>query len=206
MPHVQRLLVHAHCYQPPREEPWLELVPREPSATPDHDWNVRITRECYAPLGTSPVLDAEGRSRRVINAWEWLSFDVGPTLVEWLQRAAPSVLTAMVAGDRAAIRRTGHGTAIAAPYHHIILPLASRRDKETEVRWGIAEFRRLFGREPRGLWLPETAVDEETLEVLADADIRFTLLAPHQVAALNPEGGPVRWQGNGREEIGRAHV
>lgn len=196
---MQRLLIHAHCYQPPREDPWLELVSREPSAAPDHDWNIRITRECYAPLGTAPVLDAEGRIRRVINAWEWLSFDVGPTLVSWLERAAPAVLDAMVAGDRAAIRRTGHGTAIAAPYHHVILPLASRRDKQTEVRWGIADFQRVFGRAPRGMWLPETAVDEETLEVLADAGIGFTLLAPHQVQTTAPDGGPVRWRGNGRE-------
>ncbi len=198
---MQRLLVHAHCYQPPREDPWLELVAREPSAAPDHDWNVRITRECYTPLGTAPVLDAEGRIRRVINAWEWLSFDVGPTLVSWLERNASSVLEAMVAGDRAAIRRTGHGTAIAAPYHHVILPLASRRDKKTEVRWGIADFQRVFGRAPRGMWLPETAVDEETLEVLAEAGIAFTLLAPHQVQDVSPDGGPVRWRGNGREML-----
>ena len=194
---MQRLLVHAHCYQPPREDPWLELVAREPSATPDHDWNVRITRECYAPLGAAPVLDSLGRIRRVINAWEWLSFDVGPTLVSWLERNAPAVLEAMVAGDRAAIRRTGHGTALAAPYHHVILPLASRRDKETEVRWGIADFERVFGRKPRGMWLPETAVDDETLEVLADNGIEFTILAPHQVDAAT--SGPIRWQRGDRE-------
>ncbi|HRP07652.1 MAG TPA: DUF3536 domain-containing protein [Gemmatimonadales bacterium] len=197
---TRRLLVHAHCYQPPREEPWLELVPREPSAAPDHDWNVRITRECYAPLGTAPVIDAQGRIRRVVNAWAWLSFDVGPTLVRWLEVAAPAVLEAMVEGDRIAIRRTGHGTAIAAPYHHVILPLASRRDKETEVRWGIRDFRRVFGRDPRGMWLPETAVDEETLDVLAQEGIGFTILAPHQVANPDPAGRPLRWRGaNGRE-------
>jgi hypothetical protein len=194
-----RLMVHAHCYQPPREEPWLELVPREPSAAPDHDWNVRITRECYAPLGAAPVLDDHGRVRRVVNCWEWLSFNVGPTLVHWLEREAPSVLERMVAGDRAAISRTGHGTAIAAPYHHVILPLASRRDKQTEVRWGIREFRRVFGREPRGMWLPETAVDEETLEVLTEAGIAFTILAPHQVTSPSPDGAPLRWQRDGRE-------
>jgi hypothetical protein len=193
---VQRLLVHAHCYQPPREDPWLELVAREASAAPDHDWNIRITRECYAPLGAAPVLDSLGRIRRVINAWEWLSFDVGPTLVNWLERNAPAVLEAMVAGDRAAINRTGHGTAIAAPYHHVILPLASRRDKETEVRWGTADFERVFGRRPRGMWLPETAVDDETLEVLAENGIEFTIVAPHQV---EDNTGPLRWQAGGRE-------
>jgi len=197
----QRLVLHAHCYQPPREEPWLELVPREPSAAPDHDWNARITRECYAPLGMAPVLADGGRIRRVINCWEWLSFNVGPTLVHWLERHAPAVLRAMVAGDRAAVARTGHGTAIAAPYHHVILPLASRRDKETEVRWGIAEFRRTFGRAPRGMWLPETAVDEETLEVLAAAGIAFTILAPHQVSTPDPLGAPLTWHGGGRELV-----
>jgi hypothetical protein len=196
---LQRLMVHAHCYQPPREEPWLELVPREPSAAPDHDWNVRIARECYAPLGAAPVLDELGRVRRVVNCWEWLSFNVGPTLVHWLEREAPAVLARMVVGDRASIARTGHGAAIAAPYHHVILPLASRRDKQTEVRWGIREFRRVFGREPSGMWLPETAVDDETLEVLAEAGIRFTILAPHQIATPTSNGAPVLWRRNGRQ-------
>ena len=195
----QRLMVHAHCYQPPREEPWLELVPREPSAAPDHDWNVRITRECYAPLGAAPVLDDAGRIRQVINCWEWLSFNVGPTLVHWLERHAPDVLASMVAGDRASIDRTGHGTAIAAPFHHVILPLASRRDKQTEVRWGMREFRRLFGREPLGMWLPETAVDDETLTVLAEEGIRFTILAPHQVATPTRTGAPMAWQRDGHQ-------
>jgi hypothetical protein len=194
-----RLMVHAHCYQPPREEPWLELVPREPSAAPDHDWNVRITRECYAPLGAAPVLDGHGRVRQVINCWEWLSFNVGPTLVHWLERSAPQVLGRMVSGDRVARARTGHGTAIAAPYHHVILPLASRRDKRTEVRWGVREFRRVFGRDPHGMWLPETAVDEETLTVLAEEGITFTILAPHQVTRPDGFGAPLRWRRDGRE-------
>ncbi|HET9065436.1 MAG TPA: DUF3536 domain-containing protein [Gemmatimonadales bacterium] len=190
---MSHIVVHAHCYQPPREDPWLELVPEEPSALPDHDWNARITRECYRPLSRARVLDAEGRIVRVHNAWAWLSFDVGPTLVHWLERHATDVLDAMREGDRAAITRTGHGTAIAHPYHHIILPLASRRDKRTEIRWGMREFRRVFGRDPFAMWLPETAVDEETLEVLAEEGIRGTILAPRQVTTVGPAGAPVRW-------------
>lgn len=190
---MRSLVVHAHCYQPPREDPWLELVPREPSAAPDHDWNERITRECYRPLSRVRLLDASGRITAVHNAWSWLSFDVGPTLVNWLAEHAPDVIAAMVAGDRQAIERTGHGTAVAHPYHHIILPLASRADKRTEVRWGIREFTRTFGREPLGMWLPETAVDGETLEVLAEEGIRYTIVAPHQVSDAGSSGSPLRW-------------
>ncbi len=206
-----RLVVHGHLYQPPREDPWLELIPTEPSAAPDHDWNERITRECYAALAAAPLLDGDGSIRRVLNCYEWLSFDVGPTLVRWLERHAGHVLEAMVAGDRAALQRTGFGNAIAAPYHHSILPLASRRDKRTEVRWGIRDFQRVFGREPLGMWLPETAVDEETLEVLLEEGIRYTILAPHQVRDPDPTGRPLRWARGDRElglviyDGGRSH-
>lgn len=197
---MRRLVIHGHFYQPPREEPWLELMPRELTAAPDHDWNARITRECYTPLARARVLDAQGRIRRVLNAFAWCSFNVGPTLFTWFDQHAPEVRDAIVAADREAIARTGHGNAIAMPYHHVILPLASRRDKVTEVRWGIRDFRARFGREPLGMWLPETAVDTETLEVLADEGIRFTILAPHQVVEAPENGGLGRWRGrNGRE-------
>ncbi|MGH7581765.1 MAG: DUF3536 domain-containing protein [Gemmatimonadales bacterium] len=196
----RQVVIHGHFYQPPREDPWLELVPREFSAAPDHDWNARITRECYAPLAHGRILDAEGAVRRTINAYAWCSFDIGPTLMRWLDRHAPAVRDAMVAGDRQSIARIGAGNAIAMPYDHIILPLASRRDKVTEVRWGIRDFRTRFAREPEGIWLPETAVDEETLDVIASEGLQFTILAPHQVE-LVPEGGrPGRWRGgHGRE-------
>lgn len=186
---------HLHCYQPPREDPWTGEVPAEPSAAPDHDWNERITGECYAPLAAIPVRDGQA----TINAYQWLSFDVGPTLVRWLERRRPDVLAAMIAGDRAGIERAGHGNAIAAPYHHVILPLASRREKRTEVRWGVREFRRVFGRDPLGFWLPETAVDAETLEVLATEGLRYTVLAPHQVTAPDPAGRPQQWSGGGHQ-------
>ncbi len=194
-------VLHGHFYQPPREEPWLELVPRELSAAPSHDWNERIAEECYAPLCAAPVLGSDGRIISVLNAYAHCSFDVGPTLLRWLDAHAPAVAESMVAGDRMAATRVGFGNAVAAPYHHIILPLASRRDKVTEVRWGIRDFRRRFGRTPVGMWLPEAAVDDETLEVLAAEGIRFTILAPHQVSAPAPHGQPSRWRGGGGREL-----
>lgn len=195
------VIIHGHFYQPPREEPWLELVPREPTAAPWHDWNARITAECYAPLVRARVLDPTGRIRRVLNAWSRLSFDVGPTLFRWFDTHAPAVGEAIVAADRDAVRRLGFGNALAMPYHHIILPLASRRDKVTEVRWGIRDFQQRFGRMPEGMWLPETAVDEETLAVLVEEGIRFTVLAPHQVTTIPPNGAPGRWRGAGGEML-----
>ena len=163
------VVVHGHFYQPPRENPWTGLVDAEASAAPDHDWNIRITRESYEPL---------------IPVYRDLSFDFGPTLLDWMEREAPGVYQAILRAD--------HGNALASPYHHIILPLATRRDKETEVRWGIADFTRRFGRAPAGFWLPETAVDLESLDVLAAAGIEFTVLAPHQVKKPPERGLPAR--------------
>ncbi len=198
---MRNVIIHGHFYQPPREEPWLELVPREISAAPDHDWNERITRQCYRPLARGRVLDDAGRIVRLVNAYEWCSFDIGPTLFRWFDTHAPDVAAAIVAGDRASVARIGAGNAMAMPYHHVILPLVSRRDKITEVRWGVRDFRARFGREPDGMWLPETAVDEETLEVLADERIRFTVLAPGQVAGWPPFGRPGRWRAAGGREV-----
>ena len=210
---MHHVVVHAHCYQPPREDPWLESVPTEPSAAPDHDWNARINHECYARLADAEVRqphagalandpDAPSGVARLINLYGWCTFDVGATLCEWLETEAPNTLAAMQAGDAASVHRWGHGNAIAAPYHHVILPLASRRDKVTEVRWGIADFRKRFRRDPEGMWLPECAVDEETLEVLAQEGIRFTILAPYQLrGAEGTHGMPVRWRGASGRDI-----
>src|SRR5947208_2899900 len=171
---MRSIVIHGHFYQPPRDDPWLGTIPREASAAPYHDWNERIERESYAPVAASLAS---------------LSFDFGPTLLAWMERHAAATYGAVLAADRAGVAaHAGHGNAIAMPYHHTILPLSSRRDKETEVRWGIADFRRRFGREPEGMWLPETAVDDETLDVLAAEGIRFTILAPHQVERV-PAGG-----------------
>jgi len=191
IPARRSVVVHAHFYQPPREEPWLDLVEREPSAAPFHDWNERIERECYRAVLAARVPASDGRIRRLVNILERISYNAGPTLLEWMEQAAPDTYRGFLAADAAsAARAGGHGNAIATPYHHVILPLASHREKVAEVRWGIADFRRRFGREPEGMWLPETAVDEDTLDVVAAEGIRFTILAPHQVAAAPPNGLP----------------
>lgn len=187
---MRSVVFHAHFYQPPREEPWLEQVEREPSAAPYHDWNRRIEQECYRAVVAARIPAPDGRIARIVNTLETISFNVGPTLAEWLSREAPGTWQAILAADRISRTRRGFGNAIAMPYHHIILPLASRRDKITEVRWGIADFRRRFGHEPIGMWLPETAADLETLDVLAGEGIRFTILAPTQVVQPPPAGLP----------------
>lgn len=195
------VIIHGHFYQPPRHNPWTGLVDPEPTAAPDHDWNVRINRECYAPLGALlPGHLPRGRARG-FSAYDYISFDVGATLCEWLEREAPDTLAAMVEGDQRSAERTGYGNAMAMPYHHVILPLLSRRDKKTEVRWGIRDFKFRFGRAPEGMWLPETAVDMETLEVLAEEGIVFTVLAPHQVERTPRHGYPGRVGTHPRHEV-----
>ena len=185
--------IHGHFYQPPREDPFLDEVESEASAAPFHDWNQRIERECYRAVVAARITGRDGRIERLVNTLEYISFDFGPTLLEWMEREARATYEAIIAADAASARRQrGHGNAIAQPYHHTILPLASLRDKRTEVKWGIADFRRRFGREPEGMWLPETAVDGETLEVLAAEGIQFTIVAPHQVVSVPAAGRPAR--------------
>ncbi len=196
------VVIHGHFYQPPREDPWLDLVEREPNAAPYHDWNERIDHECYRAVLAARVVAPDGGIRRIINTLEWASFNVGPTLLDWMERESPSTYRGILAADRASAERLGgHGNAIAMPYHHVILPLASHRDKVTEVRWGIGDFRRRFGRAPIGMWLPEAAVDDETLDVLASEGIAFTVLAPEQVVAAPPAGLPGRYRTKGGREI-----
>jgi alpha-amylase/alpha-mannosidase (GH57 family) len=188
---MRSVVIHGHFYQPPREDPWLDEVETEASAAPFHDWNRRIERECYRAVVAARLYAPDGRIARIVNTLASISFNFGPTLLEWLEREAPATYAAVLAADRVSRERhDGHGNAIAMPYHHAILPLASRRDKRTEVRWGIADFRRRFGREPVGMWLPETAVDPETLDTLAAEGIRFTILAPHQVERAPASGLP----------------
>ncbi len=183
------VLVHGHFYQPPRENPWLEAVQEEDSAAPYHDWNRRITDECYDPNTASRILNAAGDIERIVNNFAWMSFNVGPTLLAWLEHEAPEVYRRIVEGDRASqARYGGHGSALAQAYNHVILPLASPRDRLTEIRWGIRDFRQRFGRMPEGMWLPETAADTPTLEDLAAEGIRFTVLAPSQAARCRPDG------------------
>lgn len=178
------ICIHGHFYQPSRENPWLEHVEVDDSAEPSHDWNARITAECYAPNAAARILDAQGRIVRIVNNYSAISFDLGPSLAVWLERNAPEVYSQVLRADREGVATLGYGNAMAHPYTHAILPLASRRDKMTQVRWGIADFTRRFGRPPEGMWLPETAVDRETLAVLAECGIAFTILAPHQAARV----------------------
>lgn len=195
----RRVVIHGHFYQPPREDPWLEEMPRQAGAAPWHDWNERIERECYRAIAAARVQSPDGRIARIRNLYAALSFDVGPTLFEWMEHHAPATYRAILEADRLAVARHGVGNAMAQPYHHVILPLASRRDKVTEVRWGIADFQRRFGRHPEGMWLPETAVDDETLDVLAQEGIQFTVLAPGQVSQPPRHGRPGRYRtANGR--------
>src|SRR5512141_2141604 len=173
------ICIHGHFYQPPRENPWLEEIEVQDSAYPFHDWNERITAECYAPNAVSRILDEERRIVAIRNNYAWMSFNFGPTLLSWLQRKQPNVYQAILSADRQSQERfSGHGSAIAQVYNHMILPLANARDRKTQVAWGIADFEHRFGRKPEGMWLAETAVDTPTLEVLAAHGIRFTVLSP----------------------------
>lgn len=185
--------LHGHFYQPPRENPWLEAVEIQDSAAPFHDWNDRITSECYEANASAHVLDEQGRLVDVMNNYGWISFDFGPTLLAWLERQRPQVYAAILEGDRESRARFGgHGSALLHPYNHMIMPLATLRDKITQLEWGLHDFRRRFGRAPEGLWLPETAVDNETLALACDLGIRFTVLSSSQAFQIfAPDGTSV---------------
>ncbi len=183
------ICIHGHFYQPPRQNPWLEHVEVEDSAAPFHDWNARVTVECYGPNCTSRILEEQKRIRAIANNFTHISFDAGPTLLSWMAAHAPEVYAQILEADRLSRDACGgHGNALAQAYNHTILPLDSRQDKVTQIRWGIADFRHRFGRVPEGMWLPETAVDQETLALLAEHGIVFTILAPHQAARVRPIG------------------
>ncbi len=175
------ICVHGHFYQPPRENPWLEEIELQDSAHPYHDWNSRITAECYGPNTAARILTAEGRIVDIVNNYARISFNFGPTILSWMQRHEPAVYRAILDADKKSQEHFGgHGAALAQVYNHIIMPLANSRDKRTQVLWGIEDFRHRFQRFPEGMWLAETAVDTETLELLAQQKIRFTVLSPHQ--------------------------
>lgn len=181
------LCIHGHFYQPSRENPWLEKVEVEDTAAPYHDWNERITTECYGPNASARVLDGTQHITKIVNNYSLISFNFGPTLFWWMESNAPYVYRAILEADEMSKdMRTGHGNAIAQIYNHLIMPLANYRDKVTEIRWGIADFKNRFNREPEGMWLSETAVDSETLMILADHGIRFTILSPSQAEAFRP--------------------
>jgi alpha-amylase/alpha-mannosidase (GH57 family) len=181
--------IHGHYYQPPRENAWLEVIERQESAKPFHDWNERINYECYATNATARILDERGFIRKIINNYAKISFNIGPTLMSWLEENDPQSYQLVLEADQLAQRQfEGHGSAIAQVYSHLIMPLANRRDKITQVAWGLKDFEKRFGRKSEGIWLAETAVDTETLEILADFDIKYTVLAPRQAKAFRKIG------------------
>ncbi|MBE7384111.1 MAG: DUF3536 domain-containing protein [Leptolyngbya sp. SIO1E4] len=179
--------IHGHFYQPPRENPYLGAIECQPGAAPFHDWNERIHYECYRPNAFARVLNEQGEVIDIVNNYAYISFNIGPTLMSWLERYDPETYRRILEADHQSCERlAGHGNAIAQVYNHIILPLASDRDKRTQIRWGKADFMARFGRDPEGIWLAETAVDYPTLEALVDEGFRFTILAPSQVQRCRP--------------------
>ncbi|HVA17610.1 MAG TPA: DUF3536 domain-containing protein, partial [Candidatus Dormibacteraeota bacterium] len=188
------ICIHGHFYQPPRENPWLEAVEIQDSAYPYHDWNARITAECYGPNSSSRVLDEQGRIVRIVNNYSKISFNFGPTLLSWLEEKSPAVYQSILAADEMSqALYSGHGSAIAQVYNHMIMPLANRRDKETQIVWGLRDFEHRFRRMPEGMWLAETAVDLETLDLLAQHGIKFTILAQTQARSARRIGG-TKWR------------
>ncbi|MBL7861728.1 MAG: DUF3536 domain-containing protein [Cyclobacteriaceae bacterium] len=184
-PKNKYVCIHGHFYQPPRENAWLEVIELQDSAHPYHDWNERITAECYEPNATSRILDEGGVIKNIVNNYSRISFNFGPTLLSWMELYSPETYHAILEADRESIKNFGgHGSAVAQVYNHIIMPLANRADKETQVLWGIRDFENRFKRKPEGMWLAETAVDTETLEILAANNIKFTILAPRQAKAV----------------------
>ena len=195
------ICIHGHFYQPPRESPWLEAIEIQDSAFPYHDWNERISAECYAANAVSRLLDSEGRVIRMVNNYSSISFNFGPTLLLWMEKFATEAYAAILEADRKSMGKfSGHGSALAQAYNHMILPLANSRDKKTQIIWGIKDFEYRFGRKPEGLWLPETAVDLETLDIMAQQEIRFTILSPGQAHRVRPIGGD-EWQDVSHERI-----
>jgi alpha-amylase/alpha-mannosidase (GH57 family) len=184
------LCIHCHFYQPPRENPWLEAIERQESADPYHDWNERITAECYAPNASARILNGSGKISRIVNNYASISYNFGPTLLSWMEEKTPEIYGAILESDSLSRdQRNGHGNAIAQAYNHTILPLSNLRDRRTQVLWGLKDFEHRFGRVSEGMWLPETAVDELTLEVLADAGVKYTILAPHQAGKVKKLAG-----------------
>ncbi len=186
--HPERYIcVHGHFYQPPRENAWLETIEVQGSAAPFHDWNERITAECYAPNGASRITSDEGQITAIVNNYARMSYNFGPTLLSWLEVFAPRTYGSILAADSASTKHfNGHGSAMAQVYNHIIMPLASERDALTQIRWGIADFEHRYKRKPEGMWLAETAVSSTVLDLMAREGIKFTVLAPNQCARVRP--------------------
>lgn len=186
---MKYLCIHGHFYQPPRENAWLEKIETQDSAAPFHDWNARITAECYGPNALARVLNGKQELTDLVNNYAHISFNFGPTLLSWMQEYAPEVYRAVLESDKQSRQNFGgHGSAIAQVYNHVIMPLANARDKETQVKWGLADFKKRFGRDPEAMWLAETACDTDTLETLAAHGMKYVILAPGQCARVRKIG------------------
>jgi alpha-amylase/alpha-mannosidase (GH57 family) len=183
------VVIHGHFYQPPRENPWIEQIEVEPSASPYHDWNARITAECYRPNSTARVYDGQGRILDIVDNYQYISFNFGPTLMSWLEMQSPETYQKILMADSRSLADLGHGNAIAQAYNHTILPLANARDRDTQVIWGLKDFEHRFGRAAASMWLPETAADYPTLATLVDRGLKFVILSPYQAKRVRPLAG-----------------
>jgi alpha-amylase/alpha-mannosidase (GH57 family) len=187
---MKALIIHGHFYQPPRENPWTGVVDPEPSALPFHDWNERVHAECYLPNSAARIVVVNTAEARIVNNYSRISFDFGPTLLSWLERNHAETYSRIIAADaESVLEHDGHGNAIAQAYSHAILPLCNERDRRTQVRWGVADFRHRFGREPESMWLPETASNDAVLDLLIEEGLKFVVLAPQQAKRIHSRTG-----------------
>ncbi|MCR5379245.1 MAG: DUF3536 domain-containing protein [Fibrobacter sp.] len=199
--HPLYFTIHGHFYQPPRENPWTGVIENQPSARPFHDWNDRIASECYSPNSASRILSPHGKIVDIVNNYDYMSFNMGPTLMGWIRTNTPDTYKRIQEADkRSAERLNGHGNAIAQVYNHIIMPLASTQDKRTQIRWGIEDFKFHFGRMPEAMWLAETAINLETVVELIKAGIKFTILSPTQADSFR-KFGDEEWTGCSNTDI-----
>jgi alpha-amylase/alpha-mannosidase (GH57 family) len=198
----QFVCIHSHFYQPPRENPWLQIIESQESAYPFHDWNARINAECYKENAQSFLIGENGKIDGIVNNYSLMNFNFGPSLLSWMEKHDPNTYSLIIEGDQLGAKRfNGHGTAIAQCYNHIIMPLANFRDKETQINWGLKDFERRFGRQPESMWLPETAVDIESLEILSDYGMKYIILAPRQAQKIRPLNSDTDWIDVSHEKI-----
>lgn len=189
---AQQIAVHGHFYQPPRDNPWTGEIDVQPSAAPSHDWNERVHLECYRPNAFASIPADNELGERTVNNFERMSFNIGPTLLDWMEKADPETYARILEADRASAERLGHGNAMAQAYHHTILPLAPLRDVRTQIRWGLRDFELRYERPARGMWLAETAANHDVLEALIEEGVAFTVLAPGQASSWRDPDG--EWQ------------
>jgi alpha-amylase/alpha-mannosidase (GH57 family) len=200
------LTIHGHFYQPPRENPWTDVIDDQPSAAPLPNWNERVYAECYRPNAFARVLDSQGHIQRIVNNYAFISFNIGPTLLSWMEKAHPFTYRKILEADvESAQRQNGHGNAIAQAYNHAILPLCNKRDRLTQIRWGVADFKKRFGRNPESLWLSETAANDAVMDDLIDEGLRYVILSPFQAERVKSPNGAWQSVGDGSVDSGRAY-